>query len=431
MTVLGLKCGYCGKEYSVGRWFEGCVSCKSPGFASGLQVVYDWQKAKQTFTRERLEANQKRGLERFLDLLPVDPTLPFNALGVGNTPLIECRRLASALGLGELYIKDESRNVTGTFKDRYACIGANVALQFDSSCLIAAGGNMGTAAAAFAARYGLAAISIEVPTESTIAMLQTLAYGGKVILVEDYKIRYSLMKRCVDEYGCHPLSSYTSSPTGDPYSREGAKTIAYEICQDLSWEVPDVVVAPVGQGFLLWGLWRGFLELHKLGLVERLPMMIAAESAAGGSYTKTLKAVTDAVAKVLPTRTVARHAVASQGSYQGLQAIRDSGGTAITVSDDESVEALKTLASMEGLLPSTTSSVALAALVKLCDEGKISKKQRIVCVLTGAGFKDFDLLSGVFPQIPSLNGPDWDNFVAALSHTYGSSGRWGGDIGDR
>lgn len=419
MTVLGLKCGYCGKEYPVGRWFEGCVFCMSSDFASSLRVVYDWQKAERSFTREQLEANWDRGLERFLDLLPVDPTLPFDTLGVGNTPLIECRRLASALGLSELYIKDESRNVTGTFKDRYACIGANVALQFESSCLIAAGGNMGTAAAAFAARYGLAAISIEVPTESTIAMLQTLAYGGKVILVEDYKIRYSLMKRCVDEYGCHPLSSYTSSPTGDPYSQEGAKTIAYEICQDLSWEVPDVVVVPVGQGMLLSGLWRGFLELHKLGLVGGLPMMIAAESAAGASYAKTLKATTDTVMKVSPARTVARHAVAPQGSYQGLQTIRNSGGTAITINDDEATEALKTLASVEGLLPGTTSSVAFAALIKLCGEGKISKKQRVVCILTGAGFKDFDLLSAIFPQIPSPIGPDWDDFVATLWDTYG------------
>ena len=419
MPVVGLQCMHCGKEYPREWLFEGCSACRSADFTANLVVRYDLDRVKQSVTRQRLQQHRSQGLLRYIDLLPVDLGLPFLTLGAGGTPLVRCKHLAKDLDIVNLYAKDESRNPTGTFKDRYACVGGNVALQHGARCFIAGGGNMGAAAAAYAASYGLSAISIETTTEARAAILQTLAFGGKAVPLQQYEHRYPLMKKCVDQFSCHPLSSYTPSPTGDPYSQEGAKTIAYEICEDLGWRAPDKVIVPVGQGLALHGIWNGFVDFYNLGLIDSLPLMIGAESRAGGSFTKTNLKEPQQIKTVQPGATVARHAVAPKGSYKGLRSMVDSGGFPVAVDDGEVLDAVRTLAKREGLFPSTTSGTAVAALKKLRSEGRILKGDSTVCVITGAGFKDLDILQSSLPKIPSAVGPDWDEFQGALARHYG------------
>jgi len=419
MSVVGLQCMHCGREYPPERLFEGCLACRTTNFTANLLVIYDHKRVKQSITRESLQKRQSQGLLRYTDLLPIDLDLPFLILGAGGTPLVRCEHLAKDLDIKNLYVKDESRNPTGTFKDRYACVGGNAALQFGSRCFIAGGGNMGAAAAAYAASYGLSTISVETPAESKAAIMQTLTYGGKAVPLQRYEYRYTLMKQSVDQFNCHPLSSYTPSPTGDPYSQEGVKTIAYEICEDLGWRAPDKVIVPVGQGLALHGIWNGFVDFYNLGVIDSLPLMIGVESRAGGSFTKTNFKEPRQIKTVQPKVTVARHAVAPKASYKGVRALIDSGGFPVSVNDEEVLEAVRTLAGREGVFASTTSATAIAALKKLRNDGRILKKDRIVCVITGAGFKDLDMLGGPpLPSIPSPIGPDWDEFQAVLHGHY-------------
>ncbi len=418
MPVVGLQCMHCGKEYPLERLFEGCSACRSVDFTANLVVRYDLDRVKQSVTRQRLQQHRSQGLLRYVDLLPVDLGLPFLTLGAGGTPLVRCKHLAKDLDIVNFYAKDESRNPTGTFKDRYACVGGNVALQHGARCFIAGGGNMGAAAAAYAASYGLSAISVETTTEARAAILQTLAFGGKAVPLQQYEHRYPLMKKCVDQFSCHPLSSYTPSPTGDPYSQEGAKTIAYEICEDLGWRAPDKVIVPVGQGLALHGIWSGFVDFYNLGLIDSLPLMIGAESSAGGSFTKTNLKESQQIKTVQPGATVARHAVAPKGSYKGLRAMVDSGGFPVAVDDEEVLDARSALAKHEGLFASATSATTVAAVKRLRSDERILKGDSVVCVITGAGFKDLDVLEQTLPHIPSPIGPDWDAFHSLLVERY-------------
>jgi len=416
MFVLGLECMNCHKEYSLQRMFEGCPNCRSEGFVANLVVNYDFKEIKKKLNRKILEQRGKVGLSKYLELLPIENGISFGTLGEGSTPLIQCKKLGQELGIEKLYIKDESRNPTGSFKDRLAFVGTTIALQFGSKNIVAAGGNMAAATAAYGAKCGLGVISLETLTESNIAILQTIVYGGNVVMLERYDQRYALMKRCVDEYGCHPVSSYTHSPTGDPYSQEGSKTIAYEICEELGWRSPDKVIVPTGQGFCLHGIWNGFRDFYQIGLIDSLPSMFAAESASGGSLaiTKDVKNIKT----VEPKETVARHAVAARGSYKGFRAIIDSGGSSITLMDKDVLEAVDILAKKEGIFSSATSATAIAALKKYVIEGKIEKDEIIVCIITAGGFKDADILSQALPSIPRPIAEDWELFVTFLAENY-------------
>jgi threonine synthase len=254
------------------------------------------------------------------------------------------------------------------------------------------------------------------PTESQLAVFQTMVYGGKVVILKEYDHRCALMKECVRKYGCHPVSSYTPSPTGDPFSQEGSKTIAYEICQDLDWQAPDKVIVPTGQGFCLHGIWKGFQDFYRMGLIDALPSMIAGESSSGGSFTKTRDA--RHIRTVEPKAGLARHAVAPKGSYKGYRAIVDSNGSSVMVTDQEVLEAVYALARSESVFARTTSAVAIAALKGCIEEQRINGDETVVCVVTAGGIKDADLLLGSSSRIPNAIEAGWNTMASFLKEEY-------------
>lgn len=417
MTVLGSKCLHCGKEYPFERLFEGCPACRTSSFAANLDAVYDFGSSKELCSKALTKKRQELGMAAYRDFLPVSGDFPFFTLGAGSTPLIQCTHLNKDLDITSVFLKDESRNPTGSLKDRQAAVGGNVALQFGSQNFIAMG-NMGAAAAAYAARYRISAITFEEEAESPTAMFQVRAYGGNCVIVKKREDRYTLMKEFVEQSRSHPLTDYTQSPTGDPYSQDGAKTIAYEICEDLGWQSPDKVIMPTGKGLCLYGVWKGFREFYELGLVDSVPCMIAVESCAGGSFSKSNLNDPQHIAEVKPKLTVARHAVVPKGSYKGFKAIVESNGFPILVSDREILSATLELAGKEGVLASTTSATTIAALKKLREDGQISKKDLVVCVITGGGLKDVDFIEKELPKVPLMNGSSWDEFTELLARHY-------------
>ncbi|MBU7014943.1 MAG: pyridoxal-phosphate dependent enzyme [Theionarchaea archaeon] len=411
-----LKCLHCGAQYPLERMFEGCPRCKTDRFQSNVVVDYDYEKIKETVSRKVLKKRCVQGVWKWQEFLPVDPESSLT-LGEGGTPLLPCRKLGPALGLHHLCAKDESRNPTHTFKDRSAAVGATVARKFGSRHLIAGGGNTAAAAAAYGAVSGLQVISFENQDESMQAILQTLSYGGKVVYLKKYEDRYVLMKTCVDTLHAHPVSSYTRSPTGDPYSEEGRKTVAFEICEQLSWNVPDYVIVPTGMGFGLFAVWRGFQDLYTTGFIDALPQMVAVESSAGGSLTKTLTSGAECIQRVETAPTIAKHILVPQVGYQAYRAVKDSGGVALTVEDGDILEAVFSLATHEGIYASTTSAAAIAAAKTLHDSGHIDAQDTVVSVITGGGLKDPDVIETHF-SLPDPVGGEWDKFVELMKTHY-------------
>jgi threonine synthase len=417
MYETHLRCVRCGKTYELTRLFEGCSHCKEEKSVSNLIVSYDYEKIKEAIKKNHWEKKKDGGIWKYSELLPGKNEKNKVTLGEGGTPLLPCKRMGKELDLDSFYVKDESRNPTHTFKDRIISVGTAVAVEFGSHYVMAGGGNTAAAASAYSARHGLEVISFETPFESQQAVMQTRSYGGNVVYLARYEDRYALMKRCVDTLHGHPVSSYTPSPTGDPYSYEGYKTIAYELCEQ--HEVPEFVIVPTGQGNGLHGIWRGFVDLFELGMIDSLPRMVAAESTAAGTLTRALHSKKKRIEEVVPRETVARQTRIPQVSYQGYRAVVDSDGTAVMVDDTETMNTLMTLARKEGIFSSTTSAVALAAAKKLREEGDIDKTSTVVCVITGGGLKDPDYIMDplAIPQTP-IEGT-WKTFTAFMKMQYG------------
>lgn len=404
--VLGLECIHCGHEFANDQMFEGCPSCRSEEFTANLRVRYDRRRQARAVTRRVLARTRSVGLRRYLPLLPVDTAHPFETLGVGDTPLVPSIGVARLLGLRDLYFKDESHNPTGSVKDRRARLGVNVAAHFGARGLVTAGGNTGAAAAAAGARHKLPVVNAETTFESPTALLQTRAYGGLSVILESYEARCALMKQCVDVLGFHPLSSYTAYPTGDPYSQESDKTIAYELCEDLGWRVPDKVLVPTGQGLILSGIWSGFVDLYELGLTDSLPTMIGVESLVGRAFSRT-RIGSPLLSETPPEgATIARHACSSRAALKGLKAIEDSKGYSVAVAEEDILSCAISLAREDGVLPSTTSSTTVAALRGLIESGFVANTDAVVCVITASGLKDLDLLERGVQPMPDPISPD-------------------------
>jgi len=416
MYETNLTCLNCGKEYPLGRMFEGCPHCREEDFAANLVVDYDYETIKEKINRNTLEKRKGCGIWKYEELLPIRSEGKRITLEEGGTPLLECNRMGAELGVKTLYVKDESRNPTYSFKDRLASVGAFVAAKFNSKYIVAGGGNVGAAASAYSAKYNLETISFERTNGSKQAILQTLSYGGKAIYLKRYEDRYELMKKCVDVLKAHPVSSYTPSPAGDPYSQEGYKTIAYEICEQLNWDVPDKVIVPAGRGIGLSGVWRGFVDLYEIGLIGSLPSMIAAETC--GSLTQTFLSGSERIKEVVPRETIARVTAVPKASYEAYRAIKDSDGLAVTITENEIMNALITLARREGIYSSTTSALALGAVHKLSREEYIDSDSIVVCVMTAGGLKDPDHIEKNFPELPEPIEGDWEKFKALMKSQY-------------
>jgi threonine synthase len=411
-----LRCLNCRTPYELSRMFEGCPACRAPDFRANVVVEYDYEEIKEVITKKILK-RREAGIVKYKEFLPITSETAVT-LGEGGTPLLHCLTLGKSVEMDNLFVKDESRNPTHTFKDRSAAVGVSIAQQFGSPYIVAGGGNTSAAAAAYSAKTGIITISFEKKSESIQAILQTLTCGGKIVYLQNYEDRYDLMKRCVDSLHAHPVSSYTPSPTGDPFSEEGRKTVSYEICEQLNWNVPDIVVVPTGMGFGLFGIWQGFVDFHQVGLIDSLPRMVAVESAAGGSLTKTFETDAEKIIKVPTRNTVARHAIVPKVSYQGYRAVKDSRGTSVTVEDSEIMKAVFCLARTEGIYSSTTSAASIAAVKKLRKTGYIHSDDTLVCVITGGGLKDPDIIQGALPEFPPSIGGDWDTFTSTLKKYY-------------
>ncbi|MEV7271529.1 pyridoxal-phosphate dependent enzyme [Streptomyces bacillaris] len=348
---------------------RGCPRTSSDAMSYPLEIDYDYTRVTSDFITG--QGRPRSGLDRWAPLLP---PLAAPGLGEGGTPLI-------AIGDG-VYVKDESRNPTWSHKDRLNRCTVSAAVAIGApGIVVASSGNHGASAAAYAARAGLRCVVLG-SSELPPAVASFLSAYGAVVLPVGTAHRWPLTERIAEEFGFHPVSNLTPFHTGHAFGAEGYKTIAYEIAVDIV--DPGAVFVPTGYGELLFGIWRGFTELHRLGRLSRVPRLFSCEPAAGGPLAAALRQGLPAT-EVEVADTEAYGIACPVNSYRGVRAITGSGGRALTVDDGAMHRAQAELAG-QGLWVELSSAAGLAGLRTLPDDEPIEGP--VVCVTTSSGFKD-------------------------------------------
>lgn len=397
--LVGLTCLRCGRAYPPERLFQGCQVCEGK-LASNLQTVYDYDAIRDHFRPEVLR-ERPLTMWRYREFLPVDPE-HIVSLDEGMTPLFHCRRLGRELGLRHLYVKDESRNPTWSFKDRMASAAISKAVEFGASVITtSSSGNGGAATAAYAAQAGLPCVILTTTQFPLTMRVQMQVYGPMMVTVPTAPDRWKMVKRLVEELGWYPVQNFLEPPIGaNPYGIDGYKTIAYEVCEQLGWRAPDHFVVPVASGDAYVGPWKGFNEFRDLGFVDTTPRMIAAE--VFGPLKNALEKGLDYVEKVEGGPTVAVSVGGTNSAYQSLKTIWESGGTAVTADDEETMEMQQLLASTEGIYAEASSVITLAVIRKLREAGEIGENETVVALLTASGLKDPEVSQRFFTSIPAI-----------------------------
>jgi len=333
-------------------------------------------------------------LERYKDFLPITLDTPLFTLGEGDTPLVRCDTLAREIGCGELYLKLEGCNPTGSFKDRGMVVAVARALEAGSKAIMCAStGNTSASAAAYAAGCRLTAIII-VP-EGRIALgklAQAIIYGAKILTIDgNFDQALNIVRTLVEK---HPVTLVNSI---NPHRIEGQKTAAFEII-DILGEAPDYLFIPVGNAGNITAYWKGFVEYYQAGRSKKKPVMMGFQ--AEGAAPIVRGHVIDE-----PETVASAIRIGNPASWQKAVAARDeSGGIIDIVSDDEILSAQKLLATKSGVFGEPASAASLAGLIKLSRKGMDFSQKRVVCVITGTGLKDIDTVlesAQPFPQLPA------------------------------
>jgi threonine synthase len=384
--VIGLRCRECSRQFPA-EALHVCDYCFGP-----LEVAYDYERIASVVSRERI-AQGRRSIWRYQDLLPVVDDDPVD-LGAGFTPLVRADRLAAELGLGELWIKDDTANPTGSFKDRVVSVALTKARQLGFKVAACAStGNLANSVAAHAARAGMTSVVL-IPSDLEVAKVtMTAVYGGTVVAVEG---SYDDVNRLCAELTSERPSWAFVNVNVRTYYAEGSKTLAFEVAEQLGWQAPDHVVVPIASGSQLTKVAKGFRELGLVGLLDEVPeVRISGAQAAGCSPVATAFAEgTDAIRPVRPSTIAKSLAIGNPADgWYALDAIRRSGGACASVTDDEVLEGIRLLARTEGIFAETAGGVTIATLAKLAASGVVRRDERVVALVTGHGLKTVEALS--------------------------------------
>ncbi|MEX1334989.1 MAG: threonine synthase [Candidatus Limnocylindrales bacterium] len=409
----GLRCRACGTAAADGPVFV-CTRCFGP-----LEPTYDLDGIRERLSRETIESRDPN-LWRWAELLPVTE-LPTTGLNVGQSPLVDAPRLAARVGLDKLWVKDDSRNPSLSFKDRPVSIAAARAKAWGHHTLACAStGNLSAAVAAAAAAHGLRAV-VFIPADLEPAKIaQARALGATVVRVDGpYDDVNRLCLELTDELEGWAVLNVNLRP----FYAEGSKTIAFEIAQQLGWRAPDALVAPLASGSMYTKLSRGFEELTQTGLLDEARVRFFGGQATGcGPIASAFEAGQDVVRPVERPDTIVRSlsiGSPADGGYAIKQA-RESGAAILGVDDAATIDSIRLLAQTEGILTETAGGVTLAALRRAIDEGHMRRHEETVLVITGNGLKTLDVLTDHdAAPLPEPIAPSFDAFEAWWGSTGG------------
>ncbi len=386
--IKSLQCRECKKEYAPTFRYI-CEECFGP-----LDVNYDFPTInKNTF------ANREHTYWRYHELLPIESKSNIVSIGAGLTPLIKADKLGKVLGLNNLYIKNDSVNPTFSFKDRPAGVAISKAKEFGLSAVgCASTGNLASATAAHAAKGGFPCY-IFAPSDIEHAKItQALSYGANFIAVDGtYDDANRIAAQIGDSKGIGIVNINMRS-----YYVEGSKTLAYEVAEQLNWQVPDQLVVPVGSGAMLNAICKGFEELEGLSLVNKVSNMhmIAAQPEGCAPIVDAFKKNKTEVIPVENPDTIAKSlAIGDPGDGQYvLKRLKQYNGYAEESSNREILDAILLLAKTEGIFTEPAGGVSVAVLKKMVDAGKIDKNDSVVCYVTGNGLKTTEVMMEVLTK---------------------------------
>ncbi|MBN1133344.1 MAG: threonine synthase [Methanosarcinaceae archaeon] len=372
-----LECIECGKKY---QKTDIVYTCECGGL---LDVIYDYLSIKIDMERLKTETPS---VWKYRELLPIEQE-PVS-INEGGTPLYKCDRLAEKIGIKELYVKHEGMNPTGSFKDRGMTVGVSKAIELGMKTVACAStGNTSASLAIYGAKAGIPAIVL-LP-EGKVALgkvAQALMHGAKVLSIRgNFDDALVLVRKLCDEEKLFYLLNSIN-----PYRLEGQKTIGFEIVDQLGFRVPDRVILPVGNAGNVTAIYKGFKEFMKLGITDSVPKMVGIQTAGSPPIVNAIKSGADDITPVLNPETVATAIRIGNpvNARKALRAIRESNGTAETVTDEELIQAQKDLAQLEGIGVEPASATSVAGLKKLIDTGVIGRDEIVVCITTGHLLKD-------------------------------------------
>jgi threonine synthase len=383
--ILSLKCVLCGAEYQPD---EVLYVCPKHGDEGILDVVYDYDFIGRRLTKESLANSHDYSIWRYAPLLPVAEDSPRPPLQVGWTPLYHAQRLGEKLGLPHLYLKDDGRNPTASFKDRASAIGVVKALELGYETITCAStGNAASSLAGLAASVGLRSV-IFVPQRAPQAKIaQLLIFGARVIMVQGtYDEAFDLCLEAAKEYPW-----YSRNTAYNPYLSEGKKTAALELCEQLDWQAPDRIFVSVGDGCIIGGIWKGLKDLVALGFIDRLPQLVGVQAEGAAPLVRAWEEGSEEIVPLVP-HTLADSISVGQprDRVKALRAVRETGGRYVAVSDEEILEAMRLLGREAAIFAEPAGAAGFAGLRKLVLRGEIDPEERIVVLVTGNGLKDVD-----------------------------------------
>jgi threonine synthase len=388
--VLGLRCVICEKVYGTEVLYT-CPSCGPEGI---LDVLYDYERVQKTFRPETL-ATRPYDIRRYEELLPILGTEKLPPTKIGWTPIVDATQLAKLVGVTSLYLKDEGRNPTASFKDRASAIGVAKAKELafsDVAC--ASTGNAASSLAGAAAAVGLHSTIFVPETAPEPKVMQLLIFGARVVRVKKpatgitaYEAAYDLCMQACESYGW-----YNRNAAINAYLVEGKKTAGLEIAEQMGFDLPDWVVVSVGDGCTIAGVGKGLAEMQRLGWVDKQPKLLGVQAEGAAPIAKAFFAG----GELVPDRgeSLAESIAVSKPRNwrKAIKAIRDSQGTMVTVSDEEILQAQISTARLGGVFGEPAGVAGIAGLKKAVMTGLISNSAKVLAVVTGSGLKDVQVV---------------------------------------
>ena len=403
--IKGLKCRECGREYEIEPIYV-CEFCFGP-----LEVVYNYAEIKKVLTRDAIKS-RTHNLWRYRELLPVESD---SGIGVdtGCTPLVKADNLAKAIGLKELYIKDDTvTHPTLSFKDRVVAIALAKAKEFGFDTVSCAStGNLAHSVSAQGARAGFKRYIFIPASLERSKIIASLVYEPNLIAVDG---NYDEVNRLCSEVANKYNWAFVNINIR-PFYAEGSKTQGYEIIEQLGWRAPDNVVVPCASGSLLTKIWKSFKEMKEIGLIDSLDTKVFAAQATGCSpIVAAIKKGIDVIKPVKPDTIAKSLAIGNPADvFYATRVIQETGGFGADVSDPEIIDAIKLLAKTEGIFAETAGGVTLAATIKLIKDGRIDKDSSTVICITGNGLKTQEALAGQTAE-PHYIKPNMASFEEVL-----------------
>ena len=377
-NVSGLRCVGCGRTTPLKAPVYTCESC-----GGNLQVEYDYDAIRRSWRREDLARNADLTIWRYGPLYPVGGRI--ESPPIGWTPLFKAVRLGEKLGLDSLYLKDDGRNPSASFKDRASAIALVRARETGCDLVTGAStGNAGSSTAVLGAAMGMRTRIFIPKTAPRAKVAQLLAFGADVLAVDGtYDDAFDLCLAATKQFGW-----YNRNTGYNPFTREGKKSVSFEICEQMGWRVPDLVVVPVGDGNIISGVWKGFEDFRKIGFIDRLPKLLAAQAQGSAAIVRALAG--DGTIRPVSGETVADSISVSvpRDGVAAVQAVRASGGFGVTVSDQEILAAITEVARGAGVFGEPAGVTSYAGLKKAVEQGRIDPAWTIVALITGSGLKD-------------------------------------------